>query len=595
MVKVVSGHLQLRKAGRDSMVGLCPFHAEKTGSFNVSPSKQVYHCFGCGEGGDVFRFVQKVENLSFSEAVEKLAKEAGIAVRYEGQTPTERRAAGRKAALHKANAEAARLYHRTLLEGREGADAREYLQGRGISKESVERFEVGYAPGHADFLLKRLSNSFSPELLVEAGLVADAGGTLKDRFRGRVTFPIHDLSGNAVAIGGRLLQPKDRAQVDAAKYVNSPETAVYHKGSILYNLNRAKADATRLGRAFLVEGYTDVMALDQAGIREAVATCGTALGEDHLRVLSRFTDRVILAFDSDEAGARAAMRAFQFHQGYPLDILVLILPQGEDPADFVLANGQSSGQAFDALAAGAVPLIEYMIGRMFSGRDLEDRETRARTIRGALAEYVVPLQDEGRRAEHAAFVADRAGERFDLVIEQLNQMVGAPGISANRQGRPALARKSPSEKVEREALKLLVQSVEVRVVRLAHLSPDRFAASTSRKVFDFLRSQRADADVVGLVSGAEERSEALGKLVAALAMETLESNEESPEVYEEAVFLRLEELELKRRIEELRKRLEKLNPLTSGEEHRALFEQFSELEGARRRVRAAAEAGSAGL
>jgi DNA primase len=230
LVKVISGHLQLRKSGADRLVGLCPFHPEKTPSFGVSPSKQAYYCFGCGEGGNVFTFLRKVENLSFAEAVEKLASETGITLRYEGTSPSERRAHGRRQAVHKAIADAARLYQRTLAEAKEAHEAREYVAQRGISPASVERFDIGYAPTYPDFLLRRLSRAYSAELLVEAGLVAkDAEGNLRDRFRGRVMFPIHDLSGNAVGFGGRLLAGP-RAPTNAPKYLNSPESAVYHKG-----------------------------------------------------------------------------------------------------------------------------------------------------------------------------------------------------------------------------------------------------------------------------------------------------------------------------------------------------------------------------
>jgi len=274
IVKVISGHLQLKKSGRDSMTGLCPFHPEKTPSFHVSPSKQLYHCFGCHEGGDVIRFLEKVENLSFPEAVERLAQQPGITLRYEGDTEGRKREVGRRQAVHRALDEAAGLYHWMLLDGREAAEARRYLQERGIGAQSIERFAIGYAPGYPDHLLRHLSKTYSPELLVEAGLVTqDPAGAMRDRFRGRVMFPIHDVSGNAVGFGGRLLAG-DRAPVNAPKYLNSPETTVYHKGSLLYNLSRAKADITSTGRAFMVEGYTDVIALDQAGIRSAVATCG---------------------------------------------------------------------------------------------------------------------------------------------------------------------------------------------------------------------------------------------------------------------------------------------------------------------------------
>src|SRR5207302_8996826 len=286
MVQVVSDYLQLKKAGRDSLVGLCPFHPEKTPSFSVSPTKQVYYCFGCGEGGDVFRFLRKVENLEFAEVVERLARTAGVTLRYEGDSEASRRAAGRRNAIHKAIDEAAKLYHRMLAEGREGAEARTYVASRGITEQSIERFGIGYAPGYPDFLLKRLSNAFSPDLLLEAGLVTkDVGGTFRDRFRGRVVFPIRDLSGNAVGFGGRLLEGPHAPQ-NAPKYLNSPETPVYRKGTLLYNLERAKAEITASGRGFVVEGYTDVIGLDQAGVRSAVATCGTALGEEHIRLLS---------------------------------------------------------------------------------------------------------------------------------------------------------------------------------------------------------------------------------------------------------------------------------------------------------------------
>jgi DNA primase len=216
--------------------------------------------------------------------------------------------------------------------------------------------------------------------MVEAGLVAkDGAGNVRDRFRGRVMFPIHDLSGNAVGFGGRLLEGP-HAPTDAPKYVNSADSPVYHKGSLLYNLHRAKAEVTRTGRAWMVEGYTDVIALDQAGVQAVVATCGTALGEDHLRLLARFTERLVLAFDSDEAGARAAERAFQFHERYPLDVSVLVLPQGQDPADFALAQGEGAAEAFTALESEAVPLVVYMLERSLSGRPLDDVEAQTRAV-----------------------------------------------------------------------------------------------------------------------------------------------------------------------------------------------------------------------
>src|SRR5439155_2964039 len=311
IVKVVSQYLPLRKDGHDSLVGLCPFHTEKTPSFSVSPTKQVYYCFGCQAGGDAVRFLRDVENLTFTEVVERLAREAGITLRYEAESPGERRAQSRRQTLHRANQEAADLYHRTLLEAREAADARAYLAGRGFDRDAVDQFQIGYAPGRPDFLLRRLSSRFGSDVLVEAGLaLKDGSGAVRDRFLGRITFPVHDLSGQAVGVGARLLPSPSAAGSAPAgpgappqpKYLNSPETPVYRKGKVLYNLNRAKAAVTRSGQAVVVEGYTDVIALVRAGVETAVATCGTALGEEHFQLLSRFAQRVVLAFDSDEAG-----------------------------------------------------------------------------------------------------------------------------------------------------------------------------------------------------------------------------------------------------------------------------------------------------
>jgi DNA primase len=593
IVKVVSGYLQLKKTGRDSFSGLCPFHTEKSASFTVSPAKQVFYCFGCGEGGDVIKFVERVENLSFTEAVERLAQEAGVHLRYEGQSAADQRSAGRRQALHKVNEEAGALYRRMLLDGKEAGEARAYLQERGITKESVERFGVGYAPNYPDFLLRRMSRQFSPDLLVEAGLVTrDGQGTLRDRFRGRVTFPIHDLSGNPVGFGGRFLQPKDRPPVEVAKYVNSSDSPVYHKGSLLYNLHRAKNDIMRSRRAFLMEGYTDVIALDQAGVPELVATCGTALGEEHVRVLSRFTDRLVLSFDSDEAGARAAERAFPIAQRYAVDFMVLVLPEGQDPADFAASRGAAAGEEFRALAEGGVPLVEFMVRRTMSGVELASPEDRARAVRGGLA-ILVQLEDPVRRQEYVPLVADLAGVPSSSVALELARrsgpQAGGPAVPA-----PAATRVPPSQQVEREALKILVRSREERGARLPALDPSRFRTPTMRKILDFLRESPPNADVAALVAAAEDRSESLGRLVSSLALEPLKIGEDPSAHSIDAVFLRLEEFGLRTQADELRGELQKLNPQKDPEEHLVMFKRLVAIEAERRRLRELAEAEEGG-
>jgi DNA primase len=592
LVKVVGGYLQLKKAGRDSMVGICPFHPEKTASFSVSPAKQVYYCFGCGEGGNVFRFVERLENLTFAETVERLAKEAGITLRYEGESAADRRAQSMRSEVHRAVADAARWYHRTLLEGREGADARGYLERRGITAESVERFGVGYAPAYPDFLLRRMSKSFSVDLMVEAGLATkDAAGNVRDRFRGRVMFPIHDLTGNAVGFGGRLLEGP-HAPPDAPKYVNSQDSPLYHKGSLLYNLHRAKAEVTRTGRAWMVEGYTDVIALDQAGVQAVVATCGTALGEDHVRLLARFTDRLVLAFDSDEAGARAAERAFQFHERYPLDVSVLVLPQGQDPADFALAQGEGAGEAFTALESDAVPLVVYMLERTLSGGPQDDVEAQTRAVQDGVA-VLARLDDPVRRERYARILADRVGVRVESVLLELQRHDGRAGATPGSSAPPAPrlgARRRPQEKVEWEVLKLAVQTPELCGERLEGLDPTQFAKATHRKVAELLREIPRGGGAAAMVSLAQARSEQLGREVAALAVEPLESGGEPTAEYADRLFLRFEEFRLDHQIEEVRRELQRINPLKAPEQHDALFDQLARLAGAKRRVRELQEA-----
>lgn len=589
LVKVVSGHLQLKKTGRDSLSGLCPFHPEKTPSFSVSPSKQVYYCFGCGEGGNVFRFLERTEGLSFAEAVEKLAREVGLTLRYEGQTQADRRAQGRRQVIFRALAEAARLYSRVLLEGREGADARAYLAARGFSPETVDRFGVGYAPGYPDYLLKRMSKSYSVDLLVDAGLAArDAAGNLRDRFRGRVMFPIHDLSGNAVGFGGRLLEGPN-APTNVAKYVNSPDGEVYHKGTLLYNLNRAKAEITRTGRAWLVEGYTDVMALHQAGVPEAVATCGTALGEDHVRLLSRFTQKLVLAFDSDEAGARAAERAHQFHERYPVDVSVLVLPDGQDPADFALSHAEGAAEALLELEGRATPLVVYMIERAMRGQNLTDVEEQSRAARAGVS-IISALEDPVRRERYARVLADKVGVNVAAVLLELERATASPDGRESRTSPAGPTRMPPGQRVEREVLKLLVQAPEACTGLTDRLVSEQFSRAEHRKAFELIREDGSPANGAGsLVGMAQDRSEQLGRFFAALAVEPLETLGEATPDYALRTFLRFEEFAVKRRVDEVRKRLEKMNPLRTPQ-YDDLYEEFVKLEGARRRIRAEQDA-----
>lgn len=568
IVKLVSGYLTLKKSGHDSFGGLCPFHTEKSPSFSVSPSKGVYYCFGCGAGGDAIRFLREVEHLEFAEAVERLAKEAGITLRYEGDTPTERRAASRRQALHRANEEAFGLYHQMLLDGREGEDARQYLTSRGIDRDTWAAFGIGYAPGYPDFLLRRLAKTLSSEILVEAGLaIADQEGNVRDRFRGRITFPVHDLSGRAVGIGARILPG---AREEGPKYLNSPETPIYHKGEVLYHLDRAKAAVARSGEIFVVEGYTDVIAMARAGLENTVATCGTALGEGHFRLASRFAQRMVLSFDSDEAGARAAERAYPFIERFPVLPVVLILPEGLDPADFV---GRHGGEALRELAGQAKPLVEYMVRRTVGRHDLSSVEGQSAAVAAALP-LLEGLADPVRQSEYGHLLAELADVTDGSVALALQRRMAGRPIALEK----VVKRASAQEKVEREMLRLLARDSEVYRELAPRLEEEHFQIAGSRALFATLRG--AGGDVRSFVATSEDE-----KLVRALSALTLEPLDGEPTAeYAEDVWGRLQEFRLKRASLELRRRLQKLNP-TTDPSYEALFRQLIETDGELRRMR----------
>jgi len=569
IVKLVSQYLTLKKTGHDSMSGLCPFHQEKTASFSVSPAKQVFYCFGCGKGGDAIGFLRELEQLSFAEAVERLAQQAGVTLRYEGDSPEERRAAARRQALLKANEEACRLFAAMLAEGREAADARDYVAGRGISPESVQRFAIGYAPTYPDFLLRRMTREFSPEILLEAGLATRGDdGTVRDRFRGRVTFPIHDLQGRGIGFGARIL-PTDARAGEQAKYLNTAETAIYKKHEVLFNLHGARGAIARSGEAFVVEGYTDVIGLVQAGIENAVATCGTALGEGHVRLLSRFAQRAILAFDSDEAGARAAERAFEFHERYPLQCVVMILPQGLDPADFVAKHG---AEAVRAAAAGSRPLVEYMVRRTVGRHDLSTVEGQSAAVADALP-ILEGLSDPVRRSEYGHMLADLAGVSETSVMQALDRRLG---------GRPqevakTMKRVSAQDKVEREMLKLLARDEDAYAAFAGRLEPDHFRNAANKRAFAALKEANGD---VGALAGGDDPK--MAATASALAVEPLDGEDDAR--YAGSVWTRLQEFLLKGRSDALRLRLQKLNP-TIDPEYEDLFSELVAIDGDLLRLR----------
>ena len=372
IVAVISEHVALKRVGR-RWVGLCPFHSEKSGSFSVNAEEKLYYCFGCGAKGDVITFVREVEHLDFVGAVEKLAAKAGITLRYtdEGQNEGRRR----RAKLLDAVGQAVEWYHERLLSAPDAAAARGYLRSRGLTGDDVRAYKVGWAPDAWDQLARalRLPN----DVFVDAGLgFLNSRGRPTDAFRGRVLFPIFDVAGDAVGFGGRILPGKE-----GAKYKNSVDSAIYSKSRLLYGLNWAKADVVRAEEVIVCEGYTDVIGFAKAGVPRAVATCGTALTEEHVKVLRSFARRLVLAFDADAAGQNAAERVYAWERQYDLDVAVAALPPGVDPADLAQTDPAALGMSITE----AKPFLKFRLDRVLASAPLDTPEQRARAAEAAMA------------------------------------------------------------------------------------------------------------------------------------------------------------------------------------------------------------------
>lgn len=400
IVDLVSEHVQLVKKGRN-FSGLCPFHDEKTPSFSVNPDRQFYHCFGCGVGGDVFKFVQEIDRVTFVEAVKFLAERAGIALPERSGPSREEVAAEDE--LYRANDLAQKYFHHLLLNDDVGTGARTYLQARGLAGETIARFGLGYAPPGWDALLKVAGRrGLSPQILERAGLAVPRpkGGGHYDRFRDRVTFPIANLSNRTVAFGARALQPDQEP-----KYLNSSETPIYHKGRVLYGLSIARDAIRRQDAVLVVEGYTDLISLAQAGIQHVVATAGTALTEDHCRLLARFARQLVLLFDGDAAGSTAAMRALEVLLGTSLDIRVVSLPSEHDPDSFIQAHGP---EALLNQAENAQSVLDFYLGRLAQQHDLSSMEGKSRAV-----ETFKPLVAKLNKPQDAV--------RRDLLLREVSQ------------------------------------------------------------------------------------------------------------------------------------------------------------------------------
>ena len=370
---VVQQYVALRRVGRN-WVGLCPFHAERSGSFNVREETGRYRCFGCGAAGDVFKFVQEIEHVDFVAAVEQLATKAGIQLHY--TTGGESKDRQRRKQLVEAMGKAVEWYHQRLLTGTDARAARDYLRRRGLAGDVARTFKLGWAPDDYDAMSRDIG--LSADLLRETGLAfTNKANRLQDSFRARVLFPIFTENGDPVAFGGRIMP----GSTDPAKYKNSPETPIYAKSKILYGLNWAKSDIVATDQVIVCEGYTDVIGFHRAGVKRAVATCGTALTEEHVRTLKRYASKVVLAFDADAAGQGAAQRFYEWEERYQVRVSVAHFPDGKDPGDLSVSDPDSLKEAIDK----ALPFLGFRVQRVLSGQVMRSPEDRARMAEQAMA------------------------------------------------------------------------------------------------------------------------------------------------------------------------------------------------------------------
>ncbi|MFP4312284.1 MAG: DNA primase [Nitriliruptoraceae bacterium] len=598
IVAVVGEYTTLKRAGR-SFKGLCPFHTERTPSFTVTPDGNFYNCFGCGASGDIYDFLMRIEGLQFPEAVEALARRSGFSLRYEQMSARERRAVGERTRLVAATA-AARDFLVERLYAEEGKVARDYLRSRGFTRADAQAFEVGYAPNRFDAMTRALADAGIPEEdLITAGLSArtERGG-LRDRFRGRLMFPIHDPSGDVIGFGGRVLPTLDYGGFDPPKYLNSTETPLYRKTRVLYGIRQARSDIVRAEQVLVCEGYTDVMALHQAGVANAVATCGTAVGVEHLRTLARYAQRIVLAFDADAAGVKAAERAWEAARelevdgdGARLDLRVLVLPEGRDPADLVAEVG-AEGVA-SALAA-ATPVVPFVLRHHLAGADLSSEGGRTAALRDALTVLGRERDPELRREWARTEIAERIGYAYGFVVETAGRLGlkldAHEGVAATGQrtepARGTAPDRPPSvarARLERAGLRALLQHPDAAPPEAAELVEDDLTHPDARAVLRAVRAAGGvGVPVTRIVDAAED--DRIRGLVRAIALED-DPEVEDPEVRDAVVAGRIRRLLVDRveaEVGQLREELARLNHATDPERVRELQRALAALQHRRR-------------
>ncbi|AOS91756.2 DNA primase [Mycobacterium intracellulare subsp. chimaera] len=604
--EVVGDYVQLRRAGADSLKGLCPFHDEKSPSFHVRPNHGHFHCFGCGEGGDVYAFIQKIEHVSFVEAVELLADRIGHTITYSGPATSVQRDRGSRSRLVAANAAAAEFYA-AALESDEAAPARQYLTERNFDAEAARHFGCGFAPSGWDSLTKHLvRKGFEFKELEAAGLSRQGRRGPMDRFHRRLLWPIRSSAGEVIGFGARRLFDDDPME---AKYINTPETLLYKKSNVMFGIDLAKRDIAKGHQAVVVEGYTDVMAMHLAGVTTAVASCGTAFGDEHLAMLRRlmmddsfFRGELIYVFDGDAAGRAAALKAFGGEQNLAGQSFVAVAPDGMDPCDLRLKSGDG---ALRDLVARRTPLFEFAIRSALAEMDLDSAEGRVAALRRCVP-MVGQIKDPTLRDEYARQLAGWVG--WDDVAQVIDRVRGQSknakipargGAGPNPRtpkSRPAAApdprrrgarSNPPPRPMQREALKSALQYPALAGPVFDTLTVESFTHPGYAAI-------RAAIETAGGtssgVTGAQwlevVRDRASSPLTAALiselGVEAIQVDEEKMPRYIAGVLARLQEVWMGRQIAEVKSKLQRMSPIEQGDEYHALFGDLVAMEAYRR-------------
>ncbi|WP_026929110.1 DNA primase [Glycomyces tenuis] len=586
---VIGERVTLRNAGGGNLKGLCPFHDERSPSFNVTPARGVYHCFGCGVGGDAITFLTELDGLTFVEAVERLAARAGLKLTYEDIDGRVRRGPssqpGLKQRLLEAHTAAADFYTRQLLTPEAGS-ARRFLTDRGFDREAAATFGCGYAPDAWDALTKHLrAKGFTAEELTGAGLAKPSRtGNLIDRFRRRLVWPIRDSSGSTIGFGARKLFDDDQGP----KYLNTPETPLYKKSQVLYGLDLARREIAKTGRVVIVEGYTDVMACHLAGVPVAVATCGTAFGAEHIRILRRFlfdsetaNGRIIFTFDGDEAGQRAALKAFDEEQRFVSQTYIAVTPDGRDPCELRQHGGD---EAVRELIERHTPLVQFALDREIAKHDLDTAEGRLHATR-AIAPLLARVKDRGLVDEYIGDYAGRLGKEKAELRRAVAGAGSASGQAAEQVPAPRRSRDADSTQLraQREVLKLALQHPQVAGPYFDAVDAVPYTDSNYRAVREAVAAAGGAAKAASGVNWIAAVSAACTEIAAQalvneLAVEELRIDREPDAVYVRTLLARIQRPVVEAEVADLKRRLQRVNPSTDKDEYMSLFGKLMGLE-----------------